>query len=448
MFCTKCGKELKDGMQFCTHCGAKVTETNVKGAYSTTNTISVMSGEIKTTDKVEAGKNKKIAVIAGIGIMVVIVAVFFIFLNTNMTFRCAILKHQWLEATCEHSKTCTVCGRIEGEKVEHQWQAATCVVPKTCVVCGLVEGEKLLHQWQEATCTNPRTCILCGITSGTQNPHQWQEATYDTPQTCGDCGVQEGEPLRGVIVTETNDRGKEVKEYDYQGILTKTSYFHPDGSLRSLTNYMYDSTEYDGEVIKIVAAISYNEDGSETGDYEESYFNEQGKLIYNSAYYYYSDIEEGVCYEYYYTYDEQGKLVEEWDVYHDLITYYQYDQYGNMIQENYNETLKDERRYEYDTAGNIVKCATYLEDGTLYGWYEYTYDENGNQTKISCYEADGHIDNWTEYVYDAQDNVVSITSWYEGDGSYSVTEYEYDFMGNSPKHLEYNEDGSVILEII
>ena len=58
-------------------------------------------------------------------------------------------EHKWTEATCTEPKTCTECGKTEGEPLGHKWKEATCTEAKTCSVCGETEGEPLGHKWKE-----------------------------------------------------------------------------------------------------------------------------------------------------------------------------------------------------------------------------------------------------------------------------------------------------------
>ena len=58
--------------------------------------------------------------------------------------------------------------------------------------CGETE---CLHEWVDATCEAPKTCSLCGITEGEPLSHSWTEATYESPKTCFSCGATEGDPL-------------------------------------------------------------------------------------------------------------------------------------------------------------------------------------------------------------------------------------------------------------
>lgn len=108
----------------------------------------------------------------------------------------AFCAHEFTEATCTESQTCTKCGKTEGDPLGHDWIDATCGDPKTCERCGETEGEPTGdHTWVEATCTEPKTCSACETTEGEALGHDWIAATYDEPKTCTRCGLTEGEPL-------------------------------------------------------------------------------------------------------------------------------------------------------------------------------------------------------------------------------------------------------------
>ncbi len=126
-------------------------------------------------------------------------------------------EHTWEEATCTVPKTCSECGKTEGEVLGHTWEEATCAEPKHCSVCGETEGESLEHTWIEATCAEPKHCSVCGETEGEALEHTWKEATYWEAKTCSVCGETEGEPLtpsfveHGVSVMDVTVGA----EYDY-----------------------------------------------------------------------------------------------------------------------------------------------------------------------------------------------------------------------------------------
>lgn len=67
-------------------------------------------------------------------------------------------KHEWLSATCTAPKTCSTCGKTEGEPLGHSWTSATCTAPKTCSTCGLTEGEPRAHTYVKGACK------VCGAT--------------------------------------------------------------------------------------------------------------------------------------------------------------------------------------------------------------------------------------------------------------------------------------------
>ena len=104
------------------------------------------------------------------------------------------LGHTWTDATCTEAKTCSVCGETEGKPLGHTWIDASCTEPKTCSVCGMTEGEPS-HSWVAASCTKPKTCSVCGMTEGNPLGHSWADATYTKPKTCKICGLTDGEPL-------------------------------------------------------------------------------------------------------------------------------------------------------------------------------------------------------------------------------------------------------------
>lgn len=71
--------------------------------------------------------------------------------------------HQWQEATCEESRTCTVCGETQGEPRGHIFQSDDCTKnPGVCVYCGFTQQEppghtySSNHLYQCAVCGRPR----------------------------------------------------------------------------------------------------------------------------------------------------------------------------------------------------------------------------------------------------------------------------------------------------
>lgn len=119
-------------------------------------------------------------------------------------------KHEWVDATCEAPKTCTLCGETEGEVLSHSWQNATCETPKTCTSCGVTEGEAMGHSWLEATCDIPKTCATCGAEDGNAPGHTFtQWSFFDASDhsgkvmshVCTTCNFDETLPIDGELFT-------------------------------------------------------------------------------------------------------------------------------------------------------------------------------------------------------------------------------------------------------
>ena len=170
-----------------------------------------------------------------------------------------IIKNKQLAAAQEY---------IEWESQNHTWVEADCQHPKTCSVCGATEGEVGEHEWEEATCSAPKTCKVCGATEGEALEHDWKLATLDTPKTCKNCGATEGGPISFV-------------EYDF----AFTEGFKDfDSSLFNLTSTKED---YSYWILsdKAIAKIGYHRDhwtkggGSGSNGFAASGFN----VVYNGV---------------------------------------------------------------------------------------------------------------------------------------------------------------------
>ncbi len=109
--------------------------------------------------------------------------------------------HSWKDATCTAPKTCSICGKTEGEPLAHSWTDATCTAPKTCSICGETEGEPLEHIWdqgvttQEPSYTAPGvttfTCTLCAATRTEEIPQLDGTVIFRqiSVSTAGDIGL-------------------------------------------------------------------------------------------------------------------------------------------------------------------------------------------------------------------------------------------------------------------
>ena len=64
--------------------------------------------------------------------------------------------HHFSDATCTEAARCA-CGETQGTALGHRWEEATCQRSKTCSVCGAVEGAKGDHRFENGK------CIYCGM---------------------------------------------------------------------------------------------------------------------------------------------------------------------------------------------------------------------------------------------------------------------------------------------
>ena len=73
----------------------------------------------------------------------------------------------------------------------HTWNAATSTRPRTCSICGKTEGESKGHTWSNATCTKPQTCTVCKQTKGKALGHDSDSWTTIKEAICNEAGEKE-----------------------------------------------------------------------------------------------------------------------------------------------------------------------------------------------------------------------------------------------------------------
>lgn len=122
--------------------------------------------------------------------------------------------HKWREATCSTPRTCSLCGKTEGEPLSgHKWQEATCTEAKYCLICDETEGTALGHDWEEADCENPKTCSVCGEKQGKPSGHNIV-IDEEVPATCTETGLSEGEHCD--VCGEVLVKQKKTDKIDHQ----------------------------------------------------------------------------------------------------------------------------------------------------------------------------------------------------------------------------------------
>ena len=166
------------------------------------------------------------------------------------------------------------------------------------------------------------------------------------------------------------------------------------------------------------------------------------------------DAEGNVTNTYEYSYDENGNLIEEGELFSDLYSSsssitYTYDENSNLATETaqYNSRLSNYRinYYTYDENGNLATTisesglgsAEFASDATPYDvtTYTYTYDENNNLVTTSTNtddDVDGNVNSTiTTYTYDGNNNLIELSTDDEVDGDIdSTTTYTYDGNNN------------------
>lgn len=155
------------------------------------------------------------------------------------------VSHEWKEATCTEPKTCSKCGKTEGEPLGHTWVDATCAAPKTCSVCGETEGNALEHTWIDATCAEAKHCSVCGETEGAPLEHTLTEANYQQAATCEVCGETVGEPLQADFEKYklTDYIVQSDQEYDYKTWCSRNSPNTTIGKVKFSNYHTFDSDE-------------------------------------------------------------------------------------------------------------------------------------------------------------------------------------------------------------
>ena len=210
--------------------------------------------------------------------------------------------HMWNEATCTKPRTCSICGKTEGENLGHTWSAATCTKPQTCTACKETKGKALGHEpdsWstiKEATCTEAgekeAICKRCGkslteeIPKTEHTPGEWKVATdYKinrdgtvTPGTqatqCTVCN-KELETKEYTIELTANQKNAVIRAYEEEnfwhvsrdylinGVLVNYDYFNVEDATFAVDHMDVDFDE------QAVMYVRENSSGQSRGEITE-----------------------------------------------------------------------------------------------------------------------------------------------------------------------------------
>ena len=97
------------------------------------------------------------------------------------------------DAENDNDHSCDVCDKAD--VTGHSFNDATCDTPKTCSECGKTDGEPLSHSWVDPTCTENGYCSLCSAPGEAATGHSGGNATCATLAVCGSCGKEYGKYL-------------------------------------------------------------------------------------------------------------------------------------------------------------------------------------------------------------------------------------------------------------
>ena len=181
-----------------------------------------------------------------------------------------VCEHKWNDATCTSAKTCSLCGKVDGEPLGHNYIViedadmgthtlvclndrthtvvencyggqATCLAGATCTLCEQIYTEIGTHLWIDATCTEASHCKWCKEADGEPNGHD-----YD--RTSGKCYACENS-VDVVLYTNTptivaNQSSYNVTFYAYVNIEGGASVVQLYSTSGALLGTMYDDGNY------------------------------------------------------------------------------------------------------------------------------------------------------------------------------------------------------------
>ncbi len=243
---------------------------------------------------------------------------------------------------------------------------------------------------------------------------------------------------------------KRFYTYDENGLIAKVEDYNADGELTSKKTYI------DGKPLYFESSNYYKSLGFDDSYSEKWEYNEQGLLI-RSSFFTTAEVRytEGVTE---YTYDEQGRLIREYEVNNegDFGQEYTYDENGNMILT---------KRISYGRVFDYIIC-TYYPDGTLktkqvlpdgysYEIHLYEYLPNGTLWRVSeiwnpDIEAAGEYETVDTYLFydDGRIKGATVEKYDLATGKYikeheASVSYSTDGRVRTDTHYHIDENGEM-----
>lgn len=123
---------------------------------------------------------------------------------------------------------------------------------------------------------------------------------------------------------------------------------------------------------------------------------------------------------------------------------YSYDSAGEctrMVQYDGNGNMQWQENYSYDNVGNMVYAIRYNSQ-LREEWTDiYSYDRQGRKVALERYNADGTLSWWDEYAYVDDENMTKTAHPSDGSTSLMRCKQSFDVLGNQTGYEEYDSSG-------
>ncbi len=198
--------------------------------------------------------------------------------------------HEWNQATCVLSKTCSLCGETEGEALGHTPNAddGDCTTAVNCSRCNeIVTAAKTAHTGGVATCKSKAHCSVCNKEYGELLAHTWNydSATEEHDKHCTVCGYVAEEQIGHT------HQYADVLSYDDEGHYYAPTCGHTDVK-KDYTTHTYLSvvtnptcTEQGYTTYTCVCGKTYNDDytSAKGHSFEDTLTSDSGGHWYKST---------------------------------------------------------------------------------------------------------------------------------------------------------------------